>query len=173
MSFLASLPREKKVKVISVSGPYRTGKSFLLNRFLDQMKGFEIGQSVESCTKGIWIWNKTITLKKEPDHRQSKKGNEEDDFVTVLIDTEGLNSSERSADADLKIFALTVLLSSSFIFNQMGPITEQALSDLGLIVNLVKFFGAGQSEYGNENNPGPRFYWCLRDFYHDIEEDFK
>jgi len=37
MAFLASIPREKKVKVISVAGPYRTGKSFLLNRFLNQM----------------------------------------------------------------------------------------------------------------------------------------
>jgi len=50
----------------------------------------------------------------------------------------------------------------------MGPISESALTDLGLIVNLIKFFGGGASEYGNEQNPGPKFYWCLRDFYHDI-----
>jgi nicotinamide riboside kinase len=35
MEFLASLPREKKIKVIAVAGPYRTGKSFLMNRLLD------------------------------------------------------------------------------------------------------------------------------------------
>ena len=34
MAFLGSLPREKHVKVIFVAGPYRTGKSFLMNRML-------------------------------------------------------------------------------------------------------------------------------------------
>lgn len=60
MAFLAAIPRDKQVKVLAIAGPYRTGKSFLLNRVLDQMKGFEIGQTVESCTKGIWMWNKPI-----------------------------------------------------------------------------------------------------------------
>lgn len=57
MGFLASLPREKLIKVVAVAGPYRTGKSFLMNRFMGQMSGFEIGSTIESCTKGVWIWN--------------------------------------------------------------------------------------------------------------------
>lgn len=93
------------------------------------MKGFEIGQTLESCTKGIWMWNKPI------------QDENDENTVSILIDTEGLHSSERSTDVDLKIFALTVLLSSSFVFNQVGPINEQALSDLHIIVNLVKYFG--------------------------------
>ena len=129
MAFLASLPREKKIKVISVAGPYRSGKSFLMNRFLDQMKGFEIGQTVESCTKGIWIWNKPLL------------DDGDEDSIPLLVDTEGLHSSERSTDVDLKIFALTVLISSSFVFNQIGPINEQSLADLNLIVSLVKYLG--------------------------------
>ena len=39
--------------VISVIGPYRTGKSFLLNRFAGKQKGFEIGNSTNACTKGM------------------------------------------------------------------------------------------------------------------------
>ena len=95
------------------------------------MKGFDIGSTVDSCTKGIWLWNQPVDF---PDGR-------DDGTLTLLMDTEGLHSSERSKDADLKIFALTVLLSSSFVYNQMGAITEDSLTDLGLIVNLVKFFG--------------------------------
>ena len=57
----------------------------------------------------------------------------------LLIDTEGLQSTERSSDMDVKIFALTVLLSSLFIYNQMGPISEHALEDLGLVANLSNF----------------------------------
>lgn len=105
MAFLAGIPREKHVKVVAIAGPYRTGKSFILNRFLDQMRGFEVGSTVESCTKGIWMWNQPIVDDSDPDS------------ITILIDTEGLHSSERSTDVDLKIFALTVLLSSSFVFN--------------------------------------------------------
>ena len=38
----------KKIAVIAIAGSYRTGKSFLANRFLGQMKGFEIGSTQKS-----------------------------------------------------------------------------------------------------------------------------
>lgn len=60
MEFLDSLPRNIKVSVVAIAGPYRTGKSFLANRLLNQSKGFEIGSTTEACTKGIWIWNKPV-----------------------------------------------------------------------------------------------------------------
>lgn len=161
MAFLASLPREAKIKVISIAGPYRTGKSFMMNRFLDQMSGFEIGATIESCTKGVWIWNQPIF------------SDDEEEIITLLMDTEGLHSSQRTTDVDLKIFALSVLLSSSFILNQLGPINENTLTDLHLISNLVKFFGQkknSKGEYESQHESYPDFYWLLRDFYHDIEE---
>ena len=74
------------------------------------MKGFQIGSTVQSCTRGIWMWNKTIPIK--------------DDVDAILLDTEGLNSTDRSLDIDVKIFALSILLSSTFVFNQIGHITE-------------------------------------------------
>jgi hypothetical protein len=49
------------------------------------------------------MWNKTIPLK--------------DDVDAILLDTEGLNSTDRTMDIDVKIFALSILLSSTFIFN--------------------------------------------------------
>jgi hypothetical protein len=51
----------------------------------------------------MWIWNKAVNIT--------------DDLVMLLIDTEGLASTERSTNVDIKIFTLTVLLSSLFIFN--------------------------------------------------------
>ena len=160
MAFLASLPRDKTIKVVAVAGPYRSGKSFLMNRMLDQMKGFEIGNTIESCTKGIWVWNQPLAIPGE------------EDTLMILMDTEGLHSSERSTDVDLKIFALTVLLSSSFILNQIGPISEQSLTDLHLISNLVKLFGQKKENPKEADfDSFPDFYWCLRDFYLDISED--
>lgn len=63
--------------MISVVGPYRTGKSFLLNRFAGLQSGFEIGPSTNPCTKGIWIWGKPIKIS--------------DDISVILMDTEGLS----------------------------------------------------------------------------------
>jgi polynucleotide 5'-kinase involved in rRNA processing len=36
----------KKLAVVVIAGPYRSGKSFLANRFLNRMKGFTIGSTV-------------------------------------------------------------------------------------------------------------------------------
>lgn len=38
--------------IISVAGMYRTGKSYLLNRMLlNQSKGFDVGPTINACTK--------------------------------------------------------------------------------------------------------------------------
>jgi AAA+ ATPase superfamily predicted ATPase len=45
MAFLEEQQR-KKISVVAIAGPYRSGKSFLANRFLNKMKGFQIGSTV-------------------------------------------------------------------------------------------------------------------------------
>jgi hypothetical protein len=69
------------------------------------------------------MWNKLIPLN--------------DDVDAILLDTEGLNSTDRSLDIDVKIFAISILLSSTFIFNQIGHITEQSLEDLSVVLRLT------------------------------------
>ena len=49
------------------------------------------------------------------------------DHVMILLDTEGLNSVERDATIDVKIFSITLLLSSMFIYNCLGHIDEKSL----------------------------------------------
>lgn len=74
------------------------------------MTGFAIGPSTMPCTKGLWIWGEPIKIS--------------DDTVLIIMDTEGLNSVriyyiylERDLNVDLKIFSLSILLSSVFIYN--------------------------------------------------------
>lgn len=52
-------------------GPYRQGKSFLMNRLLDTRSGFGIGHSDQACTKGAWIWKEPLRIEKE-DHSELK-----------------------------------------------------------------------------------------------------
>jgi hypothetical protein len=47
--------------VITVAGKYRTGKSYILNRvLLNQNVGFEVGPTINACTKGLWMWPKIV-----------------------------------------------------------------------------------------------------------------
>ena len=40
------------IGVISVAGMYRSGKSYLLNRvLLNQSRGFDVGHTINACTK--------------------------------------------------------------------------------------------------------------------------
>lgn len=55
-----------KIKVpvapIAVVGKYRTGKSFLLNKLIQSSHAFEVGPTIEACTKGIWLWSEPLYL---------------------------------------------------------------------------------------------------------------
>lgn len=58
----------------------------------------------------------------------------------------------------MKIFCLAVLLSTTFIYNSVGSIDENALQTLSLVLNLV-------SSIDQDNTLSrPNFIWVVRDF---------
>jgi len=123
------------------------------------MKGFQIGPTVNACTKGIWMWSQPIPYS--------------EDLDIILLDTEGLNSIDRDQTLDMKIFTLSVLLSSVFVYNSIGHIDETALENLSLVVDLSKHIGLN-SEKKNTNDGEmsqyfPYFFWVLRDFSLDLK----
>lgn len=75
------------------------------------MKGFTIGSTVKACTKGIWMWTHPVKLPNE-------------DAYALILDAEGLNSTERTTNTDMKLFALSILLSSLFLYNSRSHISE-------------------------------------------------
>ncbi|KAM7255030.1 hypothetical protein ACFE04_020271 [Oxalis oulophora] len=76
-----------------------------------------------------------------------------------------------------QIFSLAVLLSSMFIYNQMGGIDEAALDRLSLVTQMTKHIrvrapGAGGKSSASELGQfSPIFVWLLRDFYLDLVEN--
>ena len=123
------------MSVIAVAGKYRTGKSYLLNRLINRTgsdesgtdqrtasnasnagdngsggggggSGFAIGSTVNACTKGIWIWGRPRKLA--------------DGTTIVLPRHRGAGQHRTEAEHDSRIFALSLLLCSSFIYNSKG-----------------------------------------------------
>lgn len=100
------------------------------------------------------MWNKMVPLN--------------DDVDAILLDTEGLNSTDRSIDVDVKIFSISILLSSMFVFNQIGHITEQSIDDLSVVARLTSELkirdGQGEESGLEFSKFFPSFTWVLRDF---------
>ena len=84
---------------------YRTGKSYLLNMLMGQTAGFQVGPTVNACTKGIWLWGKAITLE------------DRSNLHVLFLDTEGLDSTTRDATCVLRLPRLPRLaVLSHFVF---------------------------------------------------------
>ena len=154
----------KNIGIISLVGKYRTGKSFLLNRVILNNKsnlGFNVGPTFKPCTKGIWIWSEPLMIK-----NSYSINNEE--FPCFMIDTEGLGAYDEEVNHDSKIFLISILISSLFIFNSFGTIDENAISSLSFVLNLSKTIKLKNSfKEDNKNDLAqyfPSFLWLLRDF---------
>ncbi|XP_032722960.1 guanylate-binding protein 6-like [Lontra canadensis] len=160
------------VVVVAIVGLYRTGKSYLMNRLAGQNRGFPLGSTVQSKTKGIWIW--CVPHPCKPNH------------TLVLLDTEGLGDVEKGDPKnDSWIFALAVLLCSTFVYNSMGTINHQALEQLHYVTELTELIRAKSSpeKDGVQDSTEfvsffPDFIWAVRDFTlelklndHPITED--
>lgn len=83
-------------------------------------KGFKVSSSTNACTKGLWIWTKPVY-------------NDRENTNIFFIDCEGLSSVDSNQSMDHRLFSLTVLISSYFIYNQIGAIDENSISSLSII----------------------------------------
>ena len=128
------------VGVIAVAGQYRTGKSYLLNRMLlNRQRGFGVGPTINPCTKGLWIWGTPIQGF-TPDGQP---------LNVLVVDSEGIGGLDEDNNHDMRIFSLAMLLSSYFLYNSVGSIDENALSNLSLVTNLTKHIQLKASSQGS------------------------
>lgn len=142
------------VYIIACGGKYRTGKSFLLNRLAKAHSntGFGVGDTVQACTKGLWIYKQVF------EHKGKK---------IVFMDTEGIDALDANDTHDVRIFSLALLLSSSFLYNSMGAIDETSIQTLSLMTRVTQ-----NVRFDTDDDPSakmlaphmPKFYWVLRDF---------
>ncbi|CAO2600286.1 Guanylate-binding protein 1 [Lemmus lemmus] len=149
---------KQPVVVVAIVGFYCTGKSYLMNRLAGKNAGFSLGSTVQSHTKGIWMW--CVPHPQRADH------------TLVLLDTEGLGDVEKGDNQnDCWIFALAILLSSIFVYNSMGTINQQAMDQLHYVTELSDRIRTRSSSDQDEVEDSdefvnffPDFVWALRDF---------
>ncbi|XP_012320242.2 guanylate-binding protein 5 isoform X2 [Aotus nancymaae] len=153
------------VVVVAIVGLYRTGKSYLLNKLSGKNKGFSVAPTVQSHTKGIWIW--CMPHPNRPNH------------TLVLLDTEGLGDVEKADNKnDIQIFALALLLSSTFVYNTMNKIDQGAIDLLHNVTELTDLLKARTSpdldrveDAADSESFFPDLVWTLRDFCLGLEKD--
>ncbi|KAL6991120.1 hypothetical protein U1Q18_009239, partial [Sarracenia purpurea var. burkii] len=153
------------VGVVSVCGRARQGKSFVLNQLLGRSSGFQVASTHRPCTKGLWLWSAPI-------RRTALDGTE---YSLLLLDSEGIDAYDQTGTYSTQIFSLAILLSSMFIYNQMGGIDEAALDRLSLVTEMTKHIrvraSGGRTTASELGQFSPIFVWLLRDFYLDLVED--
>lgn len=140
--------------VLACAGRYRTGKSYLLNRIMGQRGAFRVGETVQACTRGIWL------------HRRLLRA---DGCAFVVIDTEGIDALDADNTHDARIFTLGLLLSSMFLYNSMGALDESSMQTLALMTKVSQCVRASAEEDSHDDVGAlaeymPHFLWVLRDF---------
>ncbi|XP_051747483.1 guanylate-binding protein 1-like isoform X2 [Ctenopharyngodon idella] len=147
---------QQPVVVVAVVGLYRTGKSFLMNRLAGKRTGFALGSTIESKTKGIWMWCMP---------HPTKAGT-----TLVLLDTEGLGDVDKGdSKHDTNIFCLAVLLSSTLVYNSRGTIDNRAVEELQYVTELTECIKVKSSDEDADDSSEfvkffPSFIWAVRDF---------
>lgn len=109
----------KPIAFLSICGPYRTGKSYLMSRILGRSDAFTLGHTTDPCTKGVWMSTTVLEC---------------DSFVVIFLDTEGTDNVHSSDDGDgigtMEQLSIVILISSLLIYNSCQVPEWSDLDDL-------------------------------------------
>ena len=153
LEFIESIPG--KVAIVAVIGPYRSGKSFLLNQLVGVSckSGFGVGHKRETNTKGIWVWGEAVKIQHNGE-----------DISVLFLDTEGMEGTGRTNVYDDRIFALASMLSSVLIYNLPETVKESDIRKLSFATELSEEFYRRLKGDGSEF-VFPALLWLIqRDF---------
>ena len=121
---LQQLHPQNHCSVIAIVGKAKTGKSYLFNQLTPLLQGqtsqpqqyFPVFNGIGTGTTGVTMMPVNV-----------------DGHIVIMLDMEGLGSLTNSSTNEGKLFALTLLLSSVMMYNNVGPLDHQALQGLGIL----------------------------------------
>ena len=143
---------DKPLAVLSICGPCRSGKSYFLSRLLGD-EFFKVGHTMKACTIGLWI--STAILEGE-------------DYSVLLVDTQGIDSTNSTEVVGNKLMSITALLSSYFIYNSKripNSVDVEKLRVCCLISSSVLGCVTKKGVLQVSKRFFPHFLWLLRDVH--------
>nr|XP_039274806.1 atlastin-3-like [Styela clava] len=166
---------ELPVALLSVSGAFRKGKSFLLNFFLRYMRqkgynnpdwlgkdniadGFKWRGGKAPVTQGIVILNEPFIVDVETQK-----------VAVFLMDTQGLFDSNSDRRLCTQIFALSTLLSSIQVFNLSQQIQE---NDLEYLQCFTEYARAAQAAKASHGPSFQKLMFVIRDWQELEDHDY-
>ena len=147
---------DKPLAVLSICGPYRSGKSYFLSRLMGRPGTFQLGHSMRACTRGIWM--ATAVLECE-------------EFAIVLLDTEGIDAIRASETTAMSLLTLTTLLSSYLIYNSKKVPQKVDLDKMRCFTQLSTSILTQRGDSMSADSVKkffPHFLWLLRDVALDV-----
>ncbi|CAE7231674.1 Gbp5 [Symbiodinium sp. CCMP2456] len=162
---LARLARHpSSISIISVVGPFHSGKSFLLNALLGDTQVFSIGRKTSPETMGIWLCRTEW---------QASDGSE-----VWLMDSEGFFGPGVAESYDAKVFTIATLLGGHLVYNTVKIIDQQAVNLLEMLARRAQLFRTRTSkEQANLETPEflsvrsfPPLTWVVEDFVQELPE---
>eukprot|EP00392_Amoebophrya_sp_AT5.2_P007973 g7992.t1 len=153
-----------KISLVSVVGPYHSGKSFLLNTMLGNMRAFSVGPKTSPETMGIWLCRTNMT--------SAVDGSE-----IWLMDSEGFFGPGIEEAYDAKIFTIATLLGSHLVYNTVKVIDQQAVNLLEMLARRAQLFKTKSGQVTTDDSAitpdflmqmnFPSLTWIVEDFTQD------
>jgi len=147
----------RELSVISIVGPWRSGKSYLLNEIINpgQATVFPIGHTTNPHTKGMDFYI----------YRQV-----EEDRDLLFLDTAGLFCPYSTEQGDARLMALASLVSSIVIYNHHHVMSEQEVERFRFIVEFAQAVPSSTDRDKSYREFQPDLFWVMRDFYLKITD---
>jgi len=147
----------RELAVVSIVGPWRSGKSYLLNELISPGKSstFEIGHTTNPKTEGMDFY-----LYSSPEDRRD----------ILFLDTAGLFCPYNTEQGDARLMVLASLLSSIVIYNHHHVLNEQEIERFKFIIELAQAVPSSLERQESFLNFQPHLVWVMRDFFLDIKD---
>ena len=131
-NWLNELLNIDNIQILSIIGPKKSGKTFLLNSLMKNIKGFKYED-----IKGIWVWGKPIDL---------DNGNK-----LILIDTEGIENFDNE---NIRIIVnLLKCISSFIIYHIKGEINnDEIINNFSKLLSIKGNIIISDNEIKNLSN---------------------
>lgn len=158
---------EESISVVSVVGPYHSGKSFLLNALVGDTSVFQVGRKTLPETMGIWLCRTNL---------RAGDGSE-----VWLLDSEGFFGPGVAESYDAKIFTVASLLGAHLVYNTVKIIDQQAVSLLEMLARRAQLFRTrSAAEPANAETPEflsvrsfPPLTWVVEDFVQELPAEHR